>query len=976
MRRRWLVAAAALGLSGSLITWLVLAWLQTRHFELEMATARHELAHGQFRQAADRLSRLAQRSSQSGELEFLLGACERADGRPDEAIEAWSRVPETAPEAANAALGLGKLAVDQGRYADAEAYYRRAILAGSDVGDEAEQLLGKVEWLIGRFDAYRKGLQRAVQRSRDPIEPLKSLWSMELGNFPVEQVRTALEKAHRDHPEDDRVWLGLANLATLAGRWEAADDMLSRCERKRPEDVSVLLSRLEWARLANRLDEAARVAKKLPAVSVSRFQLLVLQAWLAARDGDTDAERTSLEQRLELDPGDSRCYDRLADLAAQTGDSAGVAELRRRKSTADAAYERYRALMDERALLERNAAALASDAEAFGRWFEASAWWTVASRASHIPDADTHIRADLERLAKRDAPAGPANQNLAGLMPGLKAASAGTRASLANLRIPVFQEDGKERGLLFTYDNGQSELRQLPETMGGGVGVLDYDGDGLLDVYVVQGGAFPPPTDTAPFKDRLYRNRGGGRFEDATTSAGLAAFPGGYGHGVAVGDYDNDGKPDIFVTRWGSYALYRNKGDGTFEDVTVACGLGGKRDYPTSAAWADFDADGDLDLYVCHYLQWDTENPTICENPERKEHAYCDPRMFRALPDHLFRNDNGRFVDVTDEVGIVDKDGRGLGVVAADLNGDGKVDLFVANDTTANYYFRNLGGFRFVEEGLISGLATNASGAFLAGMGVACGDLDGDGLIDLAVTNFFGESTTLYHNLGGGLFSDRAADSGLVQPTRFVLGFGLAALDANNDGRLDLVQANGDVNDYRPKKPYEMPTQLFLGTDCGRFVDASDRGGTELKRPRVGRGLAVADLDNDGQIDFLEVAERVRLAAFHNETRAGNHFVTFALAGTQSNRDGVGAKVTVTTGSQKQVAERFGGGSYLSASDPRLHFGLGTTARIDAVEVAWPSGRRDRFTNLAADRGYLLREGAQAPEPLAGFEKADSGKRD
>ena len=355
--------------------------------------------------------------------------------------------------------------------------------------------------------------------------------------------------------------------------------------------------------------------------------------------------------------------------------------------------------------------------------------------------------------------------------------------------------------------------RQLPETMSGGVALLDFDGDGWLDVYAIQGGKFPPPPAPAPFGDRLFRNRGEGRFVDVTVSSGLAKLPGGYGHGVAVGDYDNDGRPDLFITRWRSYALYHNLGGGRFEDATATAGLGGDRDWPTSAAWADLDNDGDLDLYVCHYAQWDELHPTLCpaSRPSRGRPMIIATRAgFPALPDHVFRNDGGRFVDVTAETGFVDQDGRGLGVLAADLDDDGKIDLFVANDMTANYFLRNQGRFRLSEQGLESGLAASAAGGYLAGMGVACADFDGDGRLDLAVTNFIDQSTTLYHNHGGGLFSDRSSEAGLAAPTRLVLGFGLAALDANNDGWPDLVQANGHVSDHRPTYPYHMPAQLFL----------------------------------------------------------------------------------------------------------------------------------------------------------------------
>ena len=280
--------------------------------------------------------------------------------------------------------------------------------------------------------------------------------------------------------------------------------------------------------------------------------------------------------------------------------------------------------------------------------------------------------------------------------------------------------------------------------------------------------------------------------------------------------------PDVFVTRWRSYALYRNRGDGTFEDVTDAWGLGGRRDWPTSSAMADLDGDGDLDLYVCHYAAWDLANPRICRDQKTQAYLNCSPLLAEALPDRLFRNDGGRFVDVTDQAGIVDRNGRGLGVVAADLDADGRVDLFVANDSSANFLFRNLGGMRFEETAEVAGVAGNASGNYQAGMGVAAGDLDGDGRIDLAVTNFYGESTTYYRNLGSGVFVNATAASGLAVASRRLLGFGVAFLDANDDGRLDLASANGHVNDLRPNYPYRMPAQLLLGGPDGRLTDVSE----------------------------------------------------------------------------------------------------------------------------------------------------------
>ena len=340
------------------------------------------------------------------------------------------------------------------------------------------------------------------------------------------------------------------------------------------------------------------------------------------------------------------------------------------------------------------------------------------------------------------------------------------------------------------------------------------------------------------------------------------------------------------------------------------------------------------------------------------------------MPDHVFRNDGGRFVDVSARAGVcsADRDGRGLGVVIADFDGDGRSDVYVANDMTANFLFHSLGDFRFEEIGESAGVASGGEGGYRAGMGVACGDANGDGRPELAVTNFYGESTSLFVNLGGGLFGDRTAASGLAAPTRYVLGFGASFLDADNDGRLDLAQSNGHVNDNRPGMPYAMTAQLFFGDGFGRFVDVSQRAGEPWQVPRVGRGLAVGDLDNDGRLDLLVVADRENLAYLHNLGPAG-HFVVVGLEGRTpgSNCDAVGALVTLTAGNHRQVAERIGGGSFLSAGDDRLHFGLGAETDIDDLEVRWPSGHIDHFRGLAVDTGYRLREGQVHASPLPGW---------
>ena len=467
----------------------------------------------------------------------------------------------------------------------------------------------------------------------------------------------------------------------------------------------------------------------------------------------------------------------------------------------------------------------------------------------------------------------------------------------------------RPRGLAdFVQDNGVSPIHQLPEMASGGVGLLDYDGDGLLDVYCVQGGVFPPgpnatysgrPALPQPGRRHLRGRHAAGGHRRRCPAATATASP--------WATIDNDGRPDLFVTRWRSYALYRNRGDGTFEDATEQAGLGGDRDWPTSAAFADLDGDGDLDLYVCHYGVWDTAQSPICNEPSGTMIITCDPRSIESLPDHVFRNDGGRFVDVTAESGIVDRDGRGLGVVAADLDDDGRIDLFVANDSTANFLFRNLGGFRFEEVGQAAGVAANAEGGYQAGMGVACGDLDGDGRPDLAVTNFYGESTTFFQNLGQGLFADHTAAIGLAAPEPAPARLRHRVPRRQQRRLARPLTANGHVSDQRPAVSLRDDAAALPGRPVGRLADVTGGRGTAVPAGLdVGRGLAVGDLDNDGRLDAVMVAQNDPLVFFHNQTEPSRgHFVVFRLEGTVSNRDGVGALVVVTAGGRTRVAQRY-----------------------------------------------------------------------
>jgi tetratricopeptide (TPR) repeat protein len=1002
MARSRVAAGTAIGLLvavlGGWIGWLLIGRWQVRD-GLRWATRRMDAK--QYALARERLAWLDRWWPGRADVAYFLGACEAELGHTDAALTAWRRVPSDTPLGAKSNLAAGRLLVrNAGRLTEAETCYRAAARGSSPTAVEARWALAEVLLWEGRFAEIRNLLHEIARaRSlRDRIGALREHWRLDSVIVAAEEVQPFLDRADRTARDDPRVWLARAFLATRYGRFAEARDWLDRCQARNPDDPVLPRARLQWALAAGEVEEARAALASIPPETVDAAERWSLMSWFAARRGDSQAERSALENLSRIEIGNTVALDRLAALALQAGDTAGAAALRRRQEDALRDKERYRRLLiadrdpipiDE--LHER-----ARLAERLGRWFEARGWLSLVLERN---PADRTARDRLDRLALRDrtpAPPGPPWSRLLADVgntrheskattddhaehgpPSVAATPTGDRAIQHPPRASIaFRDDGQSAGLGFTYHNGESPQHQIPETIGGGVAVLDYDGDGWMDLYLVQGGAYPPPPEpiAAEPGDRLFRNRGDGTFEDATERAGIGRIGHGYGFGVASGDYDNDGRPDLFVTRFGSYLLLRNRGDGTFEDVTERSGLGGARDWPTSAAFADLDGDGDLDLYVCHYLTWDAIHPTLCPAPESStRYVSCLPLGFPAKSDHLFRNDDGRFIDITASAGIVDRDGRGLGVVAADLDDDGRIDLFVANDMTANLLFHNRGDLRFEEIGHLAGVACNAQGGYLAGMGVACGDLDRDGRPDLSVTNFFGESTTFYRNLGQMMFADATSAVGLKAPSRFLLGFGISFVDVDNDGSLDLATANGHIHDVRPNVPYAMPAQLLTGDRQGRLTDVTDRLGPPWTVPRIGRGLARADLDNDGRIDIILIAQNSPLAYFHNQTEHAGHFLTIRLEGTRSNRDAIGAKVTVTADGQQQTAWRVGGGSYASAEDPRLHFGVGASGKIEEVEVRWPSGRVDHYRDLPADADYLIREGETKASALKGFATPRAG---
>ena len=514
---------------------------------------------------------------------------------------------------------------------------------------------------------------------------------------------------------------------------------------------------------------------------------------------------------------------------------------------------------------------------------------------------------------------------------------------------PTFRDVAEASGIHFRFHAGSRGKHDLPEIMGGGAALLDFDGDGDLDVYLCDGGPIVPGPNQPDPPCRLFRNDGDWHFRDVTEAANA---PGpSYAMGSAVGDFDGDGRDDLLVTGWRDQRLYRNLGDGSFANVTERAGLASKL-WGTSAAFADLDGDGDLDLYVCRYLDFNPEKAPFCAAPDGKP-DYCGPEDFDSQPDALYRNNgDGTFTDVAEVAGIIDPRGRGLGVLIADFTGDAKPDVFVANDGTACRLYENRGDLHFVDVAERAGVAFDGSGRALAGMGAAAGDIDGDGRVDLVASNFLGRSTVGFLNVRSGLFADESSALGLAAPTRSVLGFGLGLTDFDGDGDLDLLQANGHVLDRaRLGEPMAMRPTL-LANRGGRF--AAVDGGPFFERAIVGRGVAIGDLDGDGRPDAIVASLDAPAAVLRNESPG--RFVSLDVRG-RSGRVAVGAVVRVTIGGRTLARPVVAGGSYLSASPATIAVGLGSARAVDGIEVAWPSGRAERFAPVPESSNIELREG-------------------
>src|SRR5688572_20156264 len=514
----------------------------------------------------------------------------------------------------------------------------------------------------------------------------------------------------------------------------------------------------------------------------------------------------------------------------------------------------------------------------------------------------------------------------------------------------------KAAGLTYRHNSGATGKKYLPETLGPGVAFIDYNGDGWQDLFFTNGKDWPGQRRRTSTLE-LYRNNQNGTFSNVTTTAGLAREI--YGMGTAVGDFDNDSDPDLFVSALGQSLLFQNT-NGVFRDVTKEAGLFGPDEFSTSAAWLDYDKDGYLDLYVANYVQWTPATDILC-TLDGTEKSYCTPESYKGSSARLWRNKGtGTFQDVTKEAGVLDATAKGLGVTVLDANQDSWPDLLLANDTQPNRLYVNNGKGAFTERGIMSGIAFSEEGIARAGMGVAAADYDRSGYPSLVITNFANQMLALYHNEGNGLFVDEAPRSEVGRTSLLTLGFGCFFFDYDLDGWLDMLVANGhiemDIERIQSRIKYAQPPHLFRNTGKGNFQEVSKSLGSAFGRPRVARGAAYGDFDNDGDLDVVMTTNGGPAVLLRNDG-GGNRSLRIRLVGSRSNKNGFGAVVRVRVGSETQSEMARSGSSYLSQSEGILTFGLGKAARADSVEIRWPSGQIDRLSNVAAGPIVVVQEG-------------------
>ena len=933
-----------------------------------LAEARRQLAMGRYREAETLAGQALARRPHDGWPLIVAAEAAASQKHLDAALEYYLQVPDDcSPASVSGQFGAGEILVHQGRLSDAEQKFRRA-LAGDPGHLYSHFRLAFVLGISGRRWESVAHLLTVVRSGRFPAEHLVMLGDVER----VVDKRQILTWCRQNAPDDPLPLLGQARIALVTNDLAEARRLLERV-------VAVLPNENEaQARLGSVIQETGRdeeflnwLARLPPAADQHPETWVVRGRWLLAQHELRAAARCFWEAVLR-DPDHRQANYRLGTTLAALNDPLRAAPFLKRAEKLEELTtvigDLYRNHHDKESMRK---ASLRT--ESLGRIWEAWGWARLARAEDPTLDWAQQTIARLEPLLRPDLPRTlpelePARQIdfSAYPLPDWKAPRPLAAHEPRDESSPVqvrFADVAAEAGIQFVYFNSPDPSNRgtrIFETTGGGVAALDFDADAWPDLYFTQGCRQPRDEEQGEHRDRLFRNLGDGRAADVTEAAGLGDEQ--FSQGISAGDYNNDGFPDLYLANIGRNRLYRNNGDGTFADVTVTAGILGD-DWTTSCLIADLNGDSWPDLYDVNFCAGLNVFTLLC--PKNGVARSCSPRAFEAAPDRVYVNQgDGTFLDATESAGIIAPNGYGLGIVAADFEGAGSLNLFVANDGTANFYFVNQtdrrdGKLKFTEQALAAGLAFDADGLPQACMGVAAGDADSNGLIDLFVTNFYDESDTLYLQQPGGLFVDMTRQAGLRDPSPSPLGFGTQFLDGELDGLPDLVLTNGHVDDLRSiGQPYEMSPQYYRNIGSGRFIEVQVSSlGKFFEGKYLGRGLARLDWNRDGKEDFAVSHIGSPAALVVNRTEGAGHFLALQFRGVISNRDAIGTIVRITAGGRTRTSQLTAGDGYQASNERRLVFGLGDATTVEKLHVRWLSGAEQTFSNIAADADLLLIEG-------------------
>ncbi|HHM12115.1 MAG TPA: tetratricopeptide repeat protein [Planctomycetaceae bacterium] len=914
------------------------------------------MRQGDLASARQRVMQLLAEYPAAPPLLILAGRIAVTEGKLEEGLQWYDRVPDDQQAWRVAALvESGTVALRQGNFDQAERRLRRALELNPD-HPAAQEQLARLLALEGRRWEGSAQLFALIRSGR--AQPHHLVLAANLFD-PVDE-RELLEKARRAWPSQWLPELGLARLDMKAGHWEAAGERLRRLRQHRGDVLAVQVAWGEWLAERRRWEELREWNAQLPSSAGSHPLVWWLRGRWAEATNQTSAAIRCYWESVRRYAGDRRPCHRLGQLLLQEGDTNAAHAYLEYARRLDRLFETVRTIYEDGPKFKHVLAA-AQMTESLGRYLESSAWYYLAVQlASNSQEAVDGLARTQDLAARAAGPVDP-SANPASRFPQRQrplpdwSRPVSERAATSPRPSPsdeiAFREVASALGVTFRWHNGDDPREpgiHLYQDFGGGVGAVDYDADGWPDLYLVQGNDHPDRA--APeHRDRLYRNLQGGRLVEVTKAARLEQT--GYGQSLAVGDYNGDGWPDLLIANIGENHLLRNEGDGTFTDVSREVGLSGKR-WTAAAALVDLDGDGLDDIVLVHYLHGREPLELKCRSGGVV--TACRPTTFDAEPDELWWNQgDGTFLPGR----LQAEPGRGLGIVAGDFDGDGHVDLFIANDMTANHLYWGSGQRAPLEDqSLLSGVAFDRDGQSQACMGIASGDLNDDGRCDLFVTNFFNESNTLYGGIDGRLFADITAEAGLRDPSLAMLGFGTQAADFDLDGDLDLIVTNGHI-DQAPPIQYRMPTQVFANGGGGRFRELpSAQLGDFFSDRRLGRGLIRWDFDRDGRPDVAISHLDQPLAVLRNASVAPHHFLSLRLVGAR-HRSATGAEIIVTVGDRKRHVYVTCGDGYAAANDRRILIGLGTRDQADRVEVRWPGGETDRYEQVKADRHWVVVEG-------------------